>query len=78
MSMFRRPKIASVATSPLPPPPPVTPLPDEGDEAVRRRMRNAAAALKNRQGRSSTLITGELGDSTPAPTTAAKTILGAG
>lgn len=76
MSLFKAPKMPASAAPP-PPPPPV-PLPDEGDEAVRRRMREAAKSVRSRAGRSSTILTGELGDKSKPMTTAPKTILGAG
>ena len=55
--------------------PKVVPLPDEGDEVVRRRVAGARDSLRNRRGYASTLITGQLGD-TRAPQVSAPLILG--
>lgn len=50
--------------------PPVTPLPDEGSDAVKLRLLQTRRNLRERAGAASTLVSGELGDARPPPVSA--------
>lgn len=60
----------------IPPAPKPVALPDPTDAAVRKRQADDLKALLTRRGRSSTLLSGRLGDQSQAP--AARTLLGRG
>ena len=48
-------------------PQPVTPLPDMADAAVRQRKADMLKSILSRRGRSSTMLSGRLGDHTQTP-----------
>lgn len=65
---FRAPKAP-------PPPPPPTPLPVETQPDIRQKAQAEIEKSMNRKGRASTILSGQLGD-TSQPTLAKKTLLG--
>lgn len=67
-------KKKSSAAAPPPAPPPVAPLPDEGDEVLRRQARSAARNAARRSGYTSTILSGQVGDAARAGS--GKTLLG--
>lgn len=67
---FRAPK------APPPPPPPV-PLPKETQPDIRQQMAAQQEAAAKRKGRARTILTGQLGDTGPAPVVRS-TLLGGG
>lgn len=62
------------AAPPAAAPAPVVPLPDDGDETVRRRLRQAQQDAAGRTGYSRTLLSGQIGDASSV--SRAKTLLG--
>ncbi|MGE0255065.1 MAG: hypothetical protein AB7N54_13140 [Alphaproteobacteria bacterium] len=68
--------MGSLFSPPAPPaPPPLPPLPARDDPDLERRRREEEQALRRRAGRRATILTGTLGDASPAPV-ARKTLLG--
>ncbi len=57
--------------------PEVTPLPDEDSPAVRRRMQAARARLRGQRGYRSTMVSGQLGDSSTVAGAAPMLVSGA-
>ena len=49
------------------PPPPAPPLPDPGDKEIAEARRKRRLAEQQRAGRTSTILTGGLGDTASAP-----------
>lgn len=69
ISATKKPKVQQQAA------PKVVPLPDEGSGAVKLRMLQTQQELRNRGGYGSTLVSGQLGDSS-APPVAAPLVFG--
>ena len=71
---FDRRRFKSVFDPPKPPPPPPPP-PEPDDPRLDEARRRERQARRRRSGLGSTILTGALGDSAPAPT-GRKTLLG--
>lgn len=71
MSAMKKPKVSSAAATQ----PKAVPLPDEGSGAVRLRVLQTQQELRKRGGYGSTLVSGQLGDSS-APMVAAPLVFG--